>query len=242
MHALSEYEIFTKQRLSESQVETLLRKWLEWPSRGPAPFYFHSDSAATLKIQQKLHDNSAGDMVVGLQLDAPPLAYRDIILNALKSSRYHGCYYMKLLLDDPARFFMRSELPADVIRAFFLILWDKSTKAADGAPLYKKLNFVTLEGMPSEKAWIDFHGTHNCETAHRANAFKPLNDVGQVFVNHPAAADSYRQKLAKFLSSFAPGVSYEDLLARFRHRGKQTLQQAAEGMGSSVPFYTVTIE
>jgi len=243
MHALSEFEVVTKQRLTQDLVTSYFRRWLDYAPRGPAMFYYHTDSAAVLRVQQKLHVDGSADKVVGLELDAPEARWRETISLLLKQSRYHGCTYIKAILDEPERFYVRKELPGYVVVAYFHTLWDKTKLAQDGTPYYQKLNFVTLDGMAGEeKAWINIRASHNCEKAHRAPAFKPHNSLAPVFVHHPQAVDVHRETYARFFAAHADGVSAKDLLARFRHRGAQTLQVAAEVMGSAVPFYTVTVE
>lgn len=243
LHALSEFEIITKEQLTQDLVTTYFKKWLDYAPRGPALFYYHTDSAAVLRVQQKLHVGGSSDKVVGLELDAPEARWRETISQLLKQSRFHGCTYIKAILDEPERFYLRRELPGYVVTAFFHTLWDKTSLASDGQPYYQKLNFVTLDGMAGEeKAWVNIQASHNCEKAHRAPAFRPHNSLAPVFVHHPQAVDVHRETYARFFAAFADGLSAKDLLQRYRHRGAQTLQVAAEVLGSSVPFYTVTVE
>jgi len=146
---------------------------------------------------------------------------------------------------------MRTELLPALIQSYFKILWNKKTLASDGTPLYRKLNFVVLQGEPQEKAWINFRASKSCEHAHHAPLFRPfpltsqragLGPLEPVFVNHPYAVQTLRTRLAKFFSLFNPMLSGKEFLTRLNHRASAYMESAAEVVGSEVPYYTVTME
>jgi len=63
-----------------------------------------------------------------------------------------------------------------------------------------------------------------------------------VMVNHPAAVQVMRKRLAKFFSLFNPMLSEREFLQKLAHRGSTYMEVAAEVLGSEVPYYTVAME
>jgi hypothetical protein len=246
---LAEYEHMTRRSFSQTEVQKMLAAWLDWAPRGSQPLYFHTDEAATLHLQANLHFNGVKGKVVALDLDAPKDEYIDELLKDLPNSKNQGCYYVKAILDDPKRFYMRPALLPALIQSFFKILWDKKTLASDGKALYQKLRFETHVGEHSPKAWINFRVTHACEHQHMAPVFRPfplttkrVGPVSAVLVNHPAAVQVLRKKLAKFFSLFNPMLSEKEFMQKLAHRGATYLEVAAEVLGSEAPYYTVSLE
>jgi hypothetical protein len=249
--ALAEYEHLTKRSFSQTEVQKILAAWLDWVPRGQRPMYFHTDETATLHLQANLHFNGVKGKVVALDLETPKEEYIEELLKDLPNSKNQGCYYLKSILDDPKRFYMRKELLPALIQSFFKILWDKKTLSSDGKPLYKKLRFETLIGEPNPKAWINFRATHACEHQHMAPIFRPfplttekagVGAASAVMVNHPSAVQVMRRRLAKFFSLFNPMLSEREFLQKLDHRGSTYMEVAAEVLGSEVPYYTVALE
>jgi len=241
----------TKRSFSQIEVQKILAAWLDWAPRGSRPLYYHTDENSILHLQANLHYNGQKGKVVGLDLESPKPEYEDELLNDLPSSKNQGCYYLKSILDNPTRYYMRKELLPALIRSYFKILWNKNTLASDGTPLYRKLNFAVLQGEPQEKAWINFHSSQSCEHEHHAPLFRPFPLTSQragagplqpVFVNHPNAVQSVRKRLGKFFSLFNPMLSEREFLNKLNHRGSAYMEIAAEVVGSEVPYYTVTME
>jgi len=249
---LAEYEHMTKRSFSQAEVQKMLVAWLDWVPRGTRPLYFHTDEAAILHLQSNLHFNGQKGKVVGLDLETPKPEYEEELLKDLPSSKNQGCYYLKSILDNPSRFYMRKELLPALIQSYFKILWDKKTISSDGTLLHQKLNFVILQGEPAEKAWVNFRTSPSCEHEHHAPIFRPFPLTAQkpsangplapVFVNHPSAVQVMRKRLAKFFSLFNPALSEKEFIEKLNHRGNTYMEIAAEVVGSEVPYYTVTME
>jgi hypothetical protein len=154
------------------------------------------------------------------------------------------------VLDNPARFYMRKELLPYLIQSFFRILWDKTAVATDGSLLHSKLNFVTLQGEPKERAWVNFRASPACEHEHHTPLFRPFplttqrlssTALAPVFVNHPIAVNVMRRRLAKFFALFNPALSEREFIDKLSHRGNTYMEIAAEVVGSEVPYYTVRL-
>lgn len=133
-----------------------------------------------------------------------------------------------------------------MIHAFYNALWDRETKASDNTPLFKKLYFSSLSGVPNEKAFIDFRGSESCEHNNMAVPFAPLQGKDSVYVSHSVAANSLRSLLARFFA-LKSDLGYGELLKKFERRGRINFLQSAElfGMGhqgGALPFFTVIFE
>jgi len=234
-------------------VKKILTAWLDWAPRGSQPLALQTDEASTLHLQKNLHYNGAKGKVVDLDLDAPKPEYHTELYKDLPHSKNQGCHYLKAILDDPARFYVRRELLPSLIEAFYRILWDKTTLSSDGTALYKKLRLNILQGEPAARAWINFRASPACERHHMAPLFRPFplttarvgstpDHVAPVIVCHPEAAKVVRKRAAKFFSLFNPMLSEEQFIAKLNHRGNTYMELAAEVLGSQVPYYTVTME
>lgn len=251
--ALAEYEAMTKRAFTDAEVGRILASWLKWPARGSRPLALQTDEAALLHVQQNLHYNGEKGKVVGLDLDSPKAEYQTELLKDLPHAKNTGCYYLKSILDAPARFFVRPELLPALIRAFYRILWDKSTlvdaKDPSLGPLYNRVKLNILQGEPAPKAWINFRASHSCERKRMAPVWRPFPvttsraaHASPVIVNHPEASKVVRMRLAKFFSLFNPMLSERAFVAKLNHRGNTYMELAAEVLGSQVPYYTVTVE
>jgi len=252
--ALSEYEAMTKRAFTVTEVKKILSAWLNWAPRGSRSVALQTDETATLHLQQNLHYNGEKGKVIGLDLDDPKSEYHSELLKDLPHAKNQGCYYLKSILDSPQRFYVRKELMPSLIRAFFMILWDKKTLSSDGTPLYRKVRLNMLQGEPKAKAWINFRASHACEQRRMAPVFRPFPvtteragpslpaHLSPVIVNHPEAAKVVRSRLAKFFALFNPMLSEEQFTNKLNHRGNTYMEIAAEVLGSQVPYYTVTME
>jgi len=239
--ALNEYEKATGKGLLQEETTALLHSWLNFENRNDEPMYLLSDEAAIYHLQQHLHTNGATGLVVGLDIENPKPELRKEILNDLAKSANHGCYFVKAVLDNPEAYYLRPELAHDLLKAYFETLWDKEAKANDGTPLYKKLNFVVVEGEPEEKAWINLRGNSHCESEFIAPVIAPKGD-SKVYINHPHAAEVARAKLAHFFARHSADIGFTELFNHINHRGSKNMQILAETLASSLPYYTITIE
>jgi len=251
--ALAEYETLMKRSFTRVEVQKILSAWLDWAPRGVHPLTLQTDESALLYLQQNLYFNGVKGKVVALDVESPKPEYETELLNDLPNSKNQGCYYLKSILDEPARFYVRKQLLPHLIESFFRILWDKKTLSADGIPLYQKVRLNVLSGEPRPGAWINFRLSHACENQRMAALWRPFPvttaRVGtggvqstSVIVNHPEAAKVVRKRLAKFFSLFNPMLSEEQMIAKLNHRGNTYMEVAAEVLGSQVPYYTVSME
>jgi len=63
-----------------------------------------------------------------------------------------------------------------------------------------------------------------------------------VFVNHPRSASFLRKKIAKYLVSRQPALSFDNLVTLLNRRSEVVMEICAALFGDNVPFYTVTVE
>jgi hypothetical protein len=149
LSALAEYEHVTQRTLSLDDVSQLLSAWLDWGPRGDLPFYYHTDDTSLKHLQAHLHLNGETGKVVGLDVEEPKDELKDQLLKDLTASKNQGCYYIKALLDNPQKFYLRAELTPLLIQALYKIIWNKDTQGSDGVALYTKVNLDILEGKVS---------------------------------------------------------------------------------------------
>jgi len=207
--------------------------------------YFHSDTLSVHQLELHLVTKGKTGGIVGLSLDDPPSQYQASLLENLIKSRYHGCEYIRALLDNPERFYVRSQLLQYLIQAYFMTLWDKQALAGDGVtPLSSLLNFQILEGNHKEKAWINFRGNGPCEHEHKAPIARVQSPLISLYVNHPTAVQVHREKLATFFTSHALSIilNGSQLFYRFNYRGVLNMLETAALLGRDIPYYTVTVE
>lgn len=238
--AMSIYEDLANKNLTMKEIKDIFVSYL---SNRDFPLYFCTDETAVAHIAKHLRvGGSVG--VVGINVDDPPEEFKAALVDDLVKVENQGDYFLKALLSDAVRFYIRKELVEDYIRVIYQLVWDKKTLGLDGAILSSKIAFNIYDGTPREKAFISFRSSSRCESANLAPAFAPSFGNYSVFVNHPVAVSSLRADLGKFFSrqSDLKSVSQEDFLARLQRRGQVNLEEAVHMFAANVPFYTVNVE
>lgn len=124
-----------------SKVEKILKDYLRNLPAGRR-FYHCTDDAAIEHLQKVLGDE-------GLDLANPTPSVREELLRALGDGRNNGDSFFRLVLKNPTWFHVHEGLAADVIRAFFKILWDTSD------PLHSKLMLDILPGVRDATAFLE---------------------------------------------------------------------------------------
>jgi hypothetical protein len=113
--ALAVSEHSRRVSLTSQQVEQIVRSYI---SRARASrIYYHTTARAVGWVQAQIG-------VDELDMSAPPRALQPLVLAALHDPRGQGCTLLKAVLQDPARFHMRTRLAHDFIDAFHNLLWD----------------------------------------------------------------------------------------------------------------------
>jgi len=238
LNALATVETLTRQKLTEVKVLQIVRKYMNDIT---GSFFACSDEDAVQTLERNIHVNGQANVVVGLKVDNPKPDYRDDILKLIVKPQHQGDYFLKAVLADPRRFYIRKALAYAYIRAFYQVLWDRDLVDRDGTLLANKIKFVIYEGEPKEQAWINFRSNHHCEQEHRAPAFNPKN---RIWANHPEAVTVFRKRLARFLlTAVKLPMKWKTLTAHLDRRGRFIMEQYAEvRAAASSPFYTVVVE
>jgi hypothetical protein len=243
LFALGVFEGMAGQNFTEATIRGFVSNWL---SSRLLPVYYATDEDSIANIERHLHINGQTGVVVGLDLVNPRQDYIEPLLQDIVKPQNQGSRVLKAVLANPQRFYMRSELVANAIRAFFRVLWDKQTLGSDGVLLSSKINLVVLQGKNNERAWINARGGKHCESEHKAPAFAPQRGDVQVFLNHPEAARAFRKHLVRlFLSqsvTLTESLSEAEMLLRVDRAAGRNMEALAELLASQSPFYTVTGE
>jgi hypothetical protein len=243
--ALGVYEQLLGRNVTEAAVQKLLAAWL---GDITGSMMYTTDDEAVHHLQANLHLNGQKGTVVALNLLFPQPELREEILKDIVKPENQGSYFLKAVLADPRRFYLRKELVEALIRSLFNILWDRSTVGPDGVPLFRKINVNQLSGTFAPRAWINFRANPHCEEENKAPGFAPMSRRGygavQVIVNHPAAVHSLRRRMSRFFVGLDPhpDVSVATFLNRLGRASQRITELFAEVVGASIPFYTVVVE
>lgn len=238
--ALSTFEQFTNQSLSQEHVERFLMDWLTWSSR----LYKYALAYYTDEIAIERFSKSIGNPL-DLDLEVPDISFKQktTLLHALQNPRNQGNHFLRAVMHNPDRFRIRLELVQYAIASFFRILWDFPNLASDKQIPVQKLRVVVFEGKrQNAQAWINFRGGQHCESEHKYPAFRPYSQGMSVLVNHPTASDGLRERLSTFFSHKNKDLSIDRFLHRLKRRGTSNMETMAQLLGSETPFFTVVVE
>lgn len=247
LSALAVYEsmLGAGTELEEAQVGEILGEWLSDLS---APMYLATDEDAVDHLEKNLHVGGETGVVVGLKIGDPEDHLEEELLKDLVKPANQGSYYLKGVLAEPHKFYVRAELVHHAVRGVYRALWNKQARGSDGVLLSSKVNLQVLQGKPEPRAWLNFRGNHACEEEHKFPGFAGRTHRGfqsmQVYVSHPAAATQLRRTLAKFFTGIDPPVkaTAAEFAARLNRAGRWNTELTAEALGHEIPFYTIIAE
>jgi rhodanese-related sulfurtransferase len=190
--ALAAAEQLSGQPLSTAEVERMFDAHLEAFGR----FYLHTDQVAVAALLERLHAQLpdrqipvTGPEVLAEFVAHPPTWARSALLEQLAEPANVGCGHLRLMLQDPAEYGVRSELVADVLRTFFKRLWE-------GHPA---LEFVVLEGGHRESAVLSVELPGPVHAHTRIPLVSPRLADTEIFVAHPEVARFIRRENAAFV-------------------------------------------
>lgn len=195
MLGLGAVEAVLGRPLTRAVVTKLLRRRLDTFGR----FYMHTDIAAGNRFIAALRGDSRLTRAIGTTFEAlewrewlsePPLEARPPLLEHFTNPQHMGCGHLRLMLQNPEQYEIRSGLVLDFLRAFFSTRWA-------GAP---EMENVVLPGGHQEGAVVNVRIEGQLHAYSWVPLLSPAYAGTQMFVNHPQVSAFLRQELAAFLA------------------------------------------
>lgn len=232
--ALAAVEESTGKQFTRIEVNALLQEYLDaMGQRGKKYLYMHTDEAALQKLKEvtKVED----------PMQPATAEERNAVLAAAVKPEHVGCRHLAKLLEGGAGSLVRSELVADLIRAFLNVLFDYEN------PRRAQLLYVTLRGDFSQAPLAHVFGRNEC------GGFAPLlvpnpnsgsastaSNNNKASILHGAHGAYYRQDLARFLAWRNADLDVTRLYARIQEKAEEAQKQAetvyGQGPGVDVTF------
>lgn len=181
--------------LTRAHVTKLLRRRLDTFGR----FYMHTDIAAGNRFIAALRADSRLTRAIGTTYEAlewrkwlgePPLEARPPLLEHFCDPAHMGCGHLRLMLQNPEQYEVRSALVLDFLRSFFSTRWA-------GAP---EMENVVLPGGHEEGAVLNVRVEGQLHAYSWVPLLSPAYAGTQMFVNHPQVSTYMRRELAGFLA------------------------------------------
>ena len=216
MLALGSIERATRKPFPLECKEEVLRAYLGTLGH----FYIHSDTSAGNNLIRAMR----GDPRIAPHLppttstpqdwrkfmSGPPPELWDLIAEHMATPGNLGCGHLRLMMQNPGRYMVRSELLAAFLRTYLRMRWS-------GA---HELEYVILGGGHQEGAVVNIRLERGVWPFTRVPLISPACGATQMFVNHPQVADFTREQVARFFTThpdFLPvdeghfGVLYKDM-------------------------------
>lgn len=181
--------------LTRAVVTKLLRRRLDAFGR----FYMHTDIGAGNRFIASLRGDPRLTQAIGRTyealewrkwLSAPPVEARPALLEHFCDPAHVGCGHLRLMLQHPEQYEVRSALVLDFLRTFMSTRWA-------GAP---ELENVVLPGGHQEGAVLDVRVEGKLHAHSWVPLLSPAYAGVQMFVNHPQVSAFLRHELAEFLA------------------------------------------
>jgi hypothetical protein len=179
---LSVAEDLLNRPFADEEVFQLLRQFVTWNKRDNATFFLHTDDGAVALLASHLHVNGLTKVVTDIDMQDPPLALRDEMLELLADPAHQGSRVIKAFLQFPDKFRLRAGLTPALLRAAHRLLWNRLDTAPDGSLIYDRINLEVYNGLPEPRAWISVRSSTGCEVAGAAHEFSPINVVNRAVV------------------------------------------------------------
>jgi hypothetical protein len=235
--ALKVFEELTGYQLRQRHVSAYLKSFLEKSSKTQFSF------CTTKKAQATLSESvGAGEVNV---LNPPVTLVRSLWDQVIMPDAV-GDVHFKLALERAAEYEVRPELTQMLIRAFYMIMWNKEHPQFGSAA--QKLNLRIsqhdiIESPP--KGLINLlTGTH-CLAQGLAPLIQPKLESGDaVFVNHYDSVQVMRHELARYFVALVrdrfSALNEITMLSRMNVVGRHQLQRTVLYLTKDIPVYTVT--
>ena len=178
---LATWEAKSGRELSPEAVKGLFLRYLDHFGS----FYLHTDREAQSRLVASLGPE-VGDVDALVRRPSLSEPARERLLEALLQPSHVGCGHLRLLLEEPETYQVRRALVEEVLRNFYLRLWEGDARLVLGI----------LGGAHQEMAvaWIrTTHGARELVTT------CPRHGVTELFVYHPDAVAWLHALHARFL-------------------------------------------
>jgi rhodanese-related sulfurtransferase len=243
---LAAFEEESGHRLPLGTVEELFLRYLDHFGS----FYVHTDRNAQDLLAATPTAGGTGGPEDAAGMDAlllnPPDGTRAELLEALLQPPHVGCGHLRLLLEEPRRYRVRRSLVQDVVRSFFLRLWE-------GDP---RLTLEVLEGGHEERAVVMVrtrsvgHPTRSSSHTKGVPPGPPLVTACprhgglELYVHHPEAADRLQVLHADFLvRSGLVDRGWVPAGIRIQRRlGTLHLENTLGRLAAGLPLFDVRVE
>lgn len=237
--ALAALERVTGRELDPARVPAILRAWTD----AFGSFYMHTDVAAYRAFMASMLDDPRLKDAVSL-LDhpgawrrfmmAPPPALRSAVLEHLVMPAHIGCGHLRLLVQNPARYGVRTALAEEVLRAFHLLRWDEAMEP----------EFVVLGGGHREGAVVLVTLEGAVEPFTHIPLISPAAGGVQFFVGHPQVLGAQRRMAAEFLGQCAAvrlsAAEKQALLGTLGLLGERQLEATLGSLAPGLPLFEVS--
>jgi hypothetical protein len=177
-------------RLSFDLVHELFRCYLD----RFGSFYLHSDSSAVGHLISALAREDAVHCEKWpesprMNLQDPPAMVHDTVLEMAVLPEHMGCGHLRLILENPDDYRIRSGLLQDMIRAFFATRWSGDTRAV----------FDVLVGDHAESHVLNVRTRLKEGARTQVWQIPPSDGTRQIFVHHPDVVEHLLAAQSQFL-------------------------------------------
>jgi rhodanese-related sulfurtransferase len=226
--------------LGRAEVAELLRRRLDTFGR----FYMHTDIAAGNRLIAALRSDDRLTAAIGTTYEAlewrtwlsePPAEARPPLLEHFTDPAHMGCGHLRLMLQNPAQYDVRSALLRDFLAAFYSTRWD-------GAP---EMENVVLPGGHEEGAVVNVRVEGELHAYSWVPLLSPAYAGTQMFVNHPQVSAYMRRELAAFLAEqsdlWGAPLDAAALLAALEALAGRQLAATLGHLAKGLPIYDLTL-
>ena len=201
-------------------------------------FYVHSDIHAGNELIRSMRADPRLDAALRVVYEplewrrffmGPPPEVQEVVLEHALRPEHTGCGHLRLMVQNPSVYGVRSGLLWDTLRALYALRWQGSID----------VEVKVLPGVHAEGGVLVVVLEQGVEAFSRIPLVSPLAGRTQLFVNHPQVADFLRTQQAHFLAmqqdllglSLGQARDVERVMAELGARqAGHTLGQLAKGL------------
>jgi hypothetical protein len=226
--ALNVYEQMATIHLSQADVTSIFRKYLE--ASGREKF---TTCMSTLVVRQFF--GSVDDPENAIK--NPPEEKRALLWMKIADPNFIGNDHIKFMLENPTGYSVRKELVQHFVHSFFDILWNPYD------PLREKVRVQILAGEHQERAVVSVTIPDFClKQANLAALIAPRLPATSMVVLNPDAVQVLRKELAVFFSrETTPVVRADEMSKRFNVLAAGQGALTKKAMYDRIPTYSAKI-
>jgi len=234
--ALKVFEELTGYALRQRHVSAYLKSFLEKSSKNQFTF------CTTKSAQAALMESVGGEV----DIMNPPVTMVRSLWDQVIMPDNIGCTHFKLAMERAAEYEVRPELTQMLIRAFYMIMWNKEHPQFGSAS--DKLNLVVSDFDPVETKPAGLinmlTGTH-CLAQGLAPLMAPKLESGNaMYINHYDSVQVLRHELSRYFVALVrdrfSALNEITMLSRMNVVGRHQLQRTVLYLTKDIPVYTVT--